>query len=208
MQGVVVKFDLGSDGIMAAMTPAQNGFGAASKLINFLMAFFNGLASAILGFNAQNFGSKHYDRIKKGTLHALIIMLVIYAVCLAAGLLLGIGGRYQYIFMSADKVTAESIRFGGTCLVIDMTLCFILGFFLIVTRSAVQGIFKPSYSLAAGIAELVARTLICIIMPPLINGGAIDKNARLRHSRRCASVIPAHGSPRHWYCFIRYSDIS
>ena len=129
MQGVVVKFDPGSDGIMAAMTPAQNGFGAASKLINFLMAFFNGLASAILGFNAQNFGSKHYDRIKKGTLHALIIMLVIYAVCLAAGLLLGIGGRYQYIFMSADKVTAESIRFGGTCLVIDMTLCFILGFF-------------------------------------------------------------------------------
>lgn len=192
MQGVVVKFDLGSDGIMAAMTPAQNGFGAASKLINFLMAFFNGLASAILGFNAQNFGSKHYDRIKKGTLHALIIMLVIYAVCLAAGLLLGIGGRYQYIFMSADKVTAESIRFGGTCLVIDMTLCFILGF-LIVTRSAVQGIFKPSYSLAAGIAELVARTLICIIMPPLINGGAIDKNASV-----AAFAALCFGDPGAW----------
>ena len=159
MQGGVVKFDIDKDGIMLPLAPAQNGFGAA-----------------ILGFNAQNYGKGNYETIKKGTLQALIITLVIYVLCLGAGFALSIGGAYQYIFMSAEKITAESIRFGNIFVYVDFALYFMLGV-LIVVRSAVQGICKSGFVLGAGIMELTARILICIFLPSIINGGAISSSA-------------------------------
>lgn len=176
MQGAVVEFDLTESGEMLSSTPAQNGFGAASKLINFLMAAFNGLGSAILGYNAQNYGKGEYRRIRRGTVQALIIMLLFSLLCLAAGMLLSIDGTYQHIFMSEDKITAESIQYGNTYLRLDIGLYFILGF-LIVVRSAVQGICQPSYVLGAGVAELIARIVICAYLPAIVNGGPIYAGA-------------------------------
>ena len=92
MQGAVIRFDLQPDGLMVAGNPAQNGFGAANKLVNFLMVYFNGLGSAVVGYNAQNYGKGDYARIRKGTNQTLIIMLVFSAACTAIGLLLSIGG--------------------------------------------------------------------------------------------------------------------
>lgn len=176
MQGAVVKFDVNEYGAMVAGTPAQNGFGAANKLVNFLMAFYNGLSAALLGFNAQNYGKGDYEAVKKGTVQALIISLIIYVFCLTTALILSVNGTYQYIFMSKDKITAESIKFGNTYIYCDFSLYFILGF-LITVRSAVQGVCKPGFVLAAGIAELTARTLICSFLPTIVNGGAISANA-------------------------------
>ena len=193
MQGAAVKFDVGENGAMTAGTPAQNGYGAATKLINFLMAFYNGLGSAILGYNAQNYGSGNYRRIKKGTLQTLAIMLVIFAFCFAAGMLLSIGGAYQYIFMSEDKISAESIRFGNAYIYVDISLYFVLGF-LIVVRSAVQGICKPSYVLGAGVTELVARIFACAFLPVLVNGGEITSSAS-----HAAFVALCFGDPFAWF---------
>ncbi|CDC62562.1 mATE efflux family protein DinF [Clostridium sp. CAG:448] len=176
MQGAMVQFDLTADGSMVAGTPAQNGFGAANKLINFLMAFFNGLGSAILGFNAQNYGAGEYRRIRKGTVQTLLLMLGISVACSLTGFLLSINGSYQYIFLSADKVSEATVRFGNTFLYVDIALYAILGF-LIVTRSAVQGICRSGYVLGAGIAELFARILICSFLPAAINGAPIDASA-------------------------------
>lgn len=194
MQGAVVEFDLSASGAMVAGTPAQNGNGAASKLINFLMAFYHGLGSAILGFNAQNYGKGDHDRIKRGTLQSLVIMLVMFVVCLTVGLLLSVNGAYQYIFMSADKVSSETIRFGNILLYVDFLLYAFLGF-LIVVRSAVQGIFLPAYVLSAGIAELVARIVICSYLPQLVNGAPIDCNAS-----SLAFAAVCFGDPGAWIC--------
>lgn len=193
MQGAAVKFDVGADGTMTAGTPAQNGYGAATKLINFLMAFYCGLGSAILGYNAQNYGNGNYQRIKKGTLQALLIMLAITVFCFAAGMLLSIDGAYQYIFMSEDKISAESIRFGNAYIYVDISLYFILGFLLVV-RSAVQGICKPSYVLGAGATELVARVLACAFLPVIVNGGAITSSAS-----HAAFVALCFGDPFAWF---------
>ena len=178
MQGGVVLFDLEPSGIMAAGTPAQNGFGAAGKLINFLMSFFNGLGAAMLGFNAQNYGKGDYENIRRGTLQSLIIMMIIYAACLVCGLLLSIDGAYQYIFMSSEKVSQASIAFGNAYVYIDFGLYCILGF-LIVIRSAVQGVGRAGFVLGAGIAELIARVVICAFLPAAVNGAAIDSSASL-----------------------------
>lgn len=194
MQGAVVEFDLTESGIMVAGMPAQNGFGAANKLINFIMAAYNGLGSAILGFNAQNYGKGDYERIKRGTLQSLVIMMIIFAFCLASGLLLSIGGAYQYIFMSADKITAETIRFGNIFIYVDVAFYAALGF-LIVVRSAVQGIFLPAYVLGAGAAELTARIVICSFLPALVNGAPIDSGAS-----SLAFAAVCFGDPGAWIC--------
>lgn len=187
MQGAVVRFDITESGIMLADTPAQNGYGAANKLINFLMAFFNGLGAAVLGYNAQNYGKGEYDRIKRGTLQSLVMMLIISFMCLGAALLMARNGWYQYIFMSADKVNDATIMYGNTFLYIDMITYPLLGF-LLVTRSGVQGVCKPAYVLGAGIAELAARILICTFVPSLVNGAPIDANAsHLAYASVCAA---------------------
>ena len=107
MHGAVVKFDLTAGGLMVANTPAQNGFGAANKLVNFLMAGFNGLGTAILGYNAQNYGKGDFARIRKGTLQSLLLMVGIFAVCLS-------------VTASSNSLSLSScarVRFFGTSIV-------------------------------------------------------------------------------------------
>lgn len=176
MQATLVSFDVGADGIMTAGNPAQNGFGAANKLNNFLMCPMSALGSAMVSFNAQNLGAGEYRRIRQGTIKALGIMLVMY-VCLAGiGFLLTIGGAYQYLFLSPDKISEGSIRFGNVFLYVDLSMFFILGA-LFVLRSGVQGIGKSQFTLMAGVAELVGRIAVCAFLPRLVNGGAIDSGA-------------------------------
>lgn len=176
MQAGAVRFDLTDAGTLAADAAAQNGFGAATKLINFFFAVINGLSSGILGFNAQNFGRGDHDRVRRGTVQTLWMMLAACALCLLATWALTAHGTYQYIFLSADKVSARSLRLGNIYVWLDLALYFIVGF-LAVTRSAVQGVGRSAYVLGAGLSELAARVLICSLLPAAVNGGAITVNA-------------------------------
>ena len=171
MQGVVVQFDI-LDGVMVS-NAAQNGFGAAHKLNNLLMTPFNGLGSAMTSFAAQNLGAGDYARIRKGTLQALIIAAVITAVMVGTGLLLTINGAYLHIFLSADKVTADTIRFGNHFLYVDFSM-YLLLCFLFVIRNCVQGIQRAPFVLWAGASELIARVAICLTLPALLSGGVVS----------------------------------
>lgn len=173
MLAETVKFDILPDGLMVVGNPAQNGMGAANKLLQFAMAPLSALGTAMVSFNAQNLGAKYIDRVRKGTNQALIISLVLYVICAGLGLLVTIDGAYQRIFLSADKISDRSLWFGNTFLYVDLPLFFVLGA-LFVLRNAVQGIGKSVWTLAAGAGELVARVLICIFIPTLVNGGAIN----------------------------------
>lgn len=173
MLAETVKFDIMPDGVMVAGNPAQNGAGAANKLIEFAMAPLSALGTALVSYNAQNLGAGDTERVKKGTNQALIISLILYVICAGAGLLLTIGGAYQKIFLSAEKISERSLFFGNTLLYVDLPLFFILGI-LFVLRNAVQGIEKSIWTLLAGGGELVARVLICSFLPVLVNGGATN----------------------------------
>ena len=56
-----------------------------------------------------------------------------------AGLLSSIGGAYLRLFLSADKITAETIRYGNTLLYVDFSMYLFLGGIFVV-RNCVQGI--------------------------------------------------------------------
>ena len=119
----------------------------------------NALSTAIVSFNAQNLGAGRQDRIRRGTGKSLLIGLAMYLVLGGAGMLLTINGAYQYLFMSADKITAATIRCGNLYLYVDLSMYFAL-MILLVFRSGVQGVGHAEFALAAGCAELVARYLL------------------------------------------------
>lgn len=174
VQSIVVQFDM-LDGVMVS-NAAQNGFGAANKLNNLLMTPLNGLGAAMTSFTAQNLGAGDTARIRKGTLQSLVIMLIMAAISIVIGLLLTIDGAYLHIFLSADKVTAETIRFGNSYLYVDLALYAFLGF-IFVSRNCVQGIGKPQFVLGAGAAELVARVAVCLLLPAALAGGTVSAEA-------------------------------
>ncbi len=130
---------------MAAGNPTQNRFGAANKLNNFLMCPMNALSTAIVSFNAQNLGAGRQDRIRRGTGKSLLIGLAMYLVLGGAGMLLTINGAYQYLFMSADKITAATIRCGNLYLYVDLSMYFAL-MILLVFRSGVQGVGHAEFA--------------------------------------------------------------
>ena len=174
MQSVVVKFDI-LDGAMIS-NAAQNGFGAANKLNNLLMTPMNGLGAAMTSYIAQNRGAGQQARIKKGTLQALAMVSILAGISIAIGLGLSIGGGYLRIFLSADKVTAETMRYGNTYLYVDLAMYLFLGF-IVVVRSSVQGIGLSRFILGAGSAELLARVAVCLLVPSALAGGAVSAAA-------------------------------
>ena len=171
MQSVVVKFDM-IDGQMVSHA-AQNGFGAANKLNNLIMTPVNGLGAAMTSFTAQNLGAGYTHRIRKGILQGLVMAAIIGICSVGLGLLLTIDGAYLHIFLSADKVTADTIRFGNHFLYVDFSM-YLLLCFLFVVRNCVQGIQRAPFVLWAGASELIARVAICLTLPALLSGGVVS----------------------------------
>ena len=174
MQGGVVQFDM-RDGVMVSNV-AQNGFGAANKLCNLVCTPMNALGGAMTSFTAQNLGAGQYDRIRRGTVQALGIEAVLAALAASVGLLLSRNDFFYHIFLSADKVTPEAVRFGNSLLYVDFSMYLFLCFIFVV-RNCVQGIGRSAFVLGAGAAELVARIAVCLLLPPLFSGGAVSADA-------------------------------
>lgn len=175
MQAVIVKFDTSADGVVISAA-AQNGFGAATKLNNFLMCPFNALGTAMLSYCGQNYGANDMERVRKGVKDALLIAFIIYVICAGIGLLLTINGAYMKIFYSDEKISDLAIRYGNTYLYCDLSLYYILGV-LFVLRNSLQGIEKSLFPFVAGVGELVARTVLCLVLPAAINNGPINVGA-------------------------------
>lgn len=176
MQAAMVSFDRDPSGAMVSAMPVQLGYGAAGKVFNLMMAPMSGLGSAMLAFMGQNYGARNVERMRKGFRTSLYFGLVIWIVTAAIGLLLMINGAYQRIFLSADKINEDTLRYGNYYL---FTVIPLLGFLILlfIGRNSMQGIEKPLWPFLAGIGELVARSVICLFLPQIVNGGAINCNA-------------------------------
>ena len=171
MQSVVVEFDMVSGLIVS--NAAQNGFGAASKLNNLTMTPLNAFGSALTSFTAQNLGAGKHERIRSGAIQSAIIMTAIALLCAGTGLLLSIGDTYFHIFLSADKITPDTIRYGNSILYVDYAMYVFLGGIFLM-RNCDQGIGKAQFTLGAGAAELVARIAVSTFLPAAVAGGAVS----------------------------------
>lgn len=176
MQSAIDRFDVTPEGMAVAGLPAELGYGAGCKVINFLMAPLNALGMAMISFHSQNLGAKNLERIKKGFKASFLIGFVLYLIVLTIGLLLTIGGAYQYFFLSKDKITDASIRYGNTYIYIAMP-CFLFLMILFLLRNTLQGLEKTLPNFFSGVGELVSRVLVCSFLPYLLNGLAPTSSA-------------------------------
>ena len=173
MQAAVIAFDIDPNGLAVAGMPAQLGYGVANKVGGLLITPLTAMGAGMLDFMGQNLGAKNYARIRKGFEVSMVIGTVTWLLLSTIGLLLTINGAYQYIFLSADEVTAKTISFGNMYLYISMPF---MGFLMVlfICRNSLQGLERPLFPFLAGIGELLARSLICLFLPALVNGGPIS----------------------------------
>ena len=148
-------------------------FAAAVKIDAFAYMPVQDFGNAFSTYVAQNYGAGQTDRIRKGILQGLVMAAIIGVCSVGLGLLLTIDGAYLHIFLSADKVTADTIRFGNHFLYVDFSM-YLLLCFLFVVRNCVQGIQRAPFVLWAGASELIARVAICLTLPALLSGGVVS----------------------------------
>ena len=154
-------------GTMAAMT-------AGSKMFNFTCCPFDALGSTMATYGGQNVGAGKIDRLGKGIKAAMLIGAVYSVVALVV------------LYFSADYIALLFVDAGETA-IIELTRRFIMAsalFYIPLTgvnvyRFCIQGMGFSVFAILAGVFEMLARTLVAILLIPHIgfNGACLANPA-------------------------------
>ena len=128
------------------------------------------MSSALLSFVGQNYGAGYFDRIKKGIKECILIDIIFYIFILL--ITIPLIKYVPYIFLPATDLegqAGELIKFYSNTYLYIVTPSLILQGLLQLSRSSLQGIKKPMIPFLSGVGELVARILVCLFIPSLIN---------------------------------------
>lgn len=147
---------------------AQTAFGPSNKFEVFLETTLDAIGATMLAFCSQNRGARKYDRIKKGLNQSLIIGGIICTVIALVELLSSINGGVLYLFLHRGFITPAVIKYSQMYFYFVAPFTYVLGLLFIV-RSSIQGLGKSLYPLMSGILELIARVVIVLALPVLLN---------------------------------------
>ena len=153
---------------------ASSAMTCYSQFENYLTIVFSVLASALLTFVGQNYGAKKYKRVRKGILECVLLAFIFYLVLLVVGF--STAKFVPYIFLNAGDINEKIIYYTSTYLYV-LTPSLILQGVLMISRSSLQGIKKPLIPFISGVGELVARIIVSLSLPYLI-----DNNYKVTHS--------------------------
>ncbi len=172
-----LQFSITAIGMMV-MQASINGLGseyssaftAASRLKILFMTPMNALGSGSSTFAGQNYGANKPDRIRKGIRQALYCCL---AYSVVSGLvMIFFGKQMTMIFLSGgagvDRILEHSAYYLRCMGYLWWTLAI-----LSVYRMATQGLGYSNRAVFAGVQEMIARTLVCILLVPYFSYGAI-----------------------------------
>lgn len=124
------------------------------------------VSTALLRFVGQNYGANQKNRIKAGIKDPFIIDLICYLMILLLGFF--VAKYVPYIFLNANEVN-DRVIFYSSCYIYVLIPSLILQAIITISRSALQGIKKPMIPFVSGIGELVARIVISLFIPLLID---------------------------------------
>ena len=130
----------------------------------------------MMSYMAENLGAGNRKRIQEGFRFSFFFGFLLTVGINVVGLLLCIHGAYQYLFLNVEAITSKSIEAGNAYLYLALPTSMIL-MWLFLFRNELQGLEKPLFPFLAGIAELIARVLICLFLPSFINGGAVSTDS-------------------------------
>ena len=157
------------------MQTSVNGLGtiavaavtAGGKLSAFFACVIDALASTMATFAGQNIGARKLDRVDQGLRAASVIGI---AYCIAAAAVIWLwGDRLVGLFIDAKEanVIALAHQFIKT-----NSAFYIFLLFVNIVRLSIQGMGFTKLAMFAGMAELVARTLVAVILVPIFGFNA------------------------------------
>lgn len=111
-------------------------------------------------YTAQNLGAQKYARIREG-LHRSALLAVCSA--LFSGTAVTLLGRF-FVRLFIDEPTEEILSYAQTYLNL-IAVFFIALAMLCMLRNALQGMGSAFFPMLAGVAELVMRTVVCLLLP-------------------------------------------
>lgn len=164
------QFSITAVGIMV-LQGALNRFGstvvaaytAASKVeMIFTQPMFT-LGVTAATYTAQNLGAQKYARIREG-LHKGMLLTI--CIALFSGTAVTLLGRF-FVSIFIDTPTDEIFSYGQTYLNTIAVFFIALGL-LALLRNALQGMGSAFMPMMAGVAELVMRTVVCLLLPQRI----------------------------------------
>lgn len=140
---------------VAAMT-------AGGRVAFFFCCVFDALGSTMATYGGQNVGAGKVDRLNAGLKSASIIG-VTYAVAVFAVLL--VNGRFfagLFVTGGAEEIVGYAHR-----LLIIMSAFYIPLLYVNVVRFMIQGMGYPGIAMLAGVAEMIARGAVALVLIPL-----------------------------------------
>lgn len=149
------------NGISVAAVSAMT---AGGKISMFFCCMFDALATTMATYAGQNMGARKGRRILEG-LNAAAIIGCIY--CVAAFIIIWLFGRQLVgLFVDAGE-NAEVIGMAYRMLMINGAF-YIPLLFVNIVRLSIQGMGFTRIAMFAGVAEMIARTVVAVFLVPVL----------------------------------------
>lgn len=167
---MALQFSITAAGAMV-LQGALNNFGskiiasytAASKVQQLVMQPAVTFGVAMATYSGQNLGAGRIDRIKEGVKKCTIISIIVSII--STIVVVTFGGTFTKLFMDGNDL--EVIMYAKHYLNTVSIFYIPLGL-IFIYRNTLQGIGDSFVPMMAGVAEMVARTVVAFTLPSII----------------------------------------
>ena len=165
---------------------------AAGKTQSLLTVPLESIGTAMATYAGQNLGASRMDRVRQGVNSALLIILV-YALA-SAFILHFTDVQIMSLFLDTAK-EVDIVAMGREYLFWNSVFFIPLGA-LIVWRYTIQGLGFSTLAMMAGVAEMVARTAVAIVLVPILDYFGAELSNPAAWVAACLFLYPAYK----WTC--------
>lgn len=151
-----------------------NGFGfvfvagvtAAHKLCGLMEMAGTSVGSAVATFAGQNLGAGQFSRIRKGIRASVKISA---GISLSIAVLIILTGKWVVrLFITGEVDVVEAVVDAAYPYLVVMSVFLILLYMLFIFRSALQGMGDTVIPMVSGIAELIMRISMVLVLPGIL----------------------------------------
>ena len=165
---------------------------AAGKTQGLLTVPMESVGTAMATYTGQNLGASRMDRVRQGVNSAMLIILI-YGVA-SAFVLHFTDVQLMGLFLDTAK-EVDIVAMGREYLFWNSVFFVPLGA-LIVWRYSIQGLGFSSLAMLAGVAEMVARTAVAIVLVPILGYFGAELSNPAAWIAACLFLYPAY----RWTC--------
>ena len=139
------------------------GFTATNKLYGLLEVAATSFGFSVATYSGQNLGARRYNRIRQGTRSAALMGIITAAAI--GGTMLLFGRQILRLFISGDAAVAGQVLDIAYFYLAIMSYGLPILYLLYVYRSALQGMGDTLTPLLSGVAELIFRVGVILLLP-------------------------------------------